>query len=333
MVDIIIPAYNGQHVIDRLLASIQIQLIVKDITVTIVNDGQGTYEENIKRFPLLKINEISYGENRGCGYARQYGIEHTHEPFLMFCDCDDALVGFDSVSYLLNGFNRPEINVVTSKILNIENTQVKEVLTENNDVWLHGKMFKRDFIEHSGVRFYSNSAGEDVGFNLQTIMFTKESEFLRLPAPTYLWTDWNKENRINTEEFAIFTSKKGLIENIIYAYGIGVKNKVPKIQLDSVLLENFIDLYINFNFYIGQLVDSNILNEDNLRTFIKWAIPVYELYKNINIENVEIEDIIFRRSIEFYSRFKYKGERYSFNEFVEMIKECGEKKDCKILVN
>ena len=136
-----------------------------------------------------------------------------------------------------------------------------------------------------------------------------------------MWTDWNKDNRINTPEYSLYTSKKGLIENIIYAYKIGVAANVSKPQLEMFVIENFIYLYIVFNFYAGELSGLNIHTENNINLFLEWVIPMYDIFKNIDIKEIDIEDSIFRCSIEYYQRFKYRGTKYTYNEFIELLKQ------------
>lgn len=101
MIDIIIPAYNSHETIIRTLASIVMQLNRKELKVTIVNDGGKDYKEIVNQFKsFIDIQELNYGENRGVGYARQYGIDHTNGDYITFIDSDDTFYEACSLSML-----------------------------------------------------------------------------------------------------------------------------------------------------------------------------------------------------------------------------------------
>lgn len=95
MIDIIIPAYRAHKTLFRTLASILQQLIIGDIKVTVVNDccPEGSYKNIIKHFaPFMNIREIKTPKNLGPGLARQYGIDNSTNPYIIFVDADDVLL-------------------------------------------------------------------------------------------------------------------------------------------------------------------------------------------------------------------------------------------------
>lgn len=93
MIDVIIPAYNSQDTIIKTLSSIAMQLNKNELVVTIVNDGGKDYKDIVETFSkIINVKEIGYEVNRGPGYARQYGVEHTKEDFITFIDADDTFL-------------------------------------------------------------------------------------------------------------------------------------------------------------------------------------------------------------------------------------------------
>ena len=101
MIDVIIPAYNSQDTIIRTLSSIAMQLNRDELKVTIVNDGGNNYKDIVETFSkVIDVQEIGYETNRGPGYARQYGIDHTKEDFITFIDADDTFYEACSLSLL-----------------------------------------------------------------------------------------------------------------------------------------------------------------------------------------------------------------------------------------
>jgi glycosyltransferase involved in cell wall biosynthesis len=109
--DIIIPQYKEtEEMIKPLLTSIENQVGVKNtaFTVTIVNDHSDCKlsQEFLNSFSY-PIQYLETPENGGGGMTRQYGVDHTSNPLIMFCDADDRL--FDCAA-LLNLFNAIRIN-------------------------------------------------------------------------------------------------------------------------------------------------------------------------------------------------------------------------------
>ena len=120
MIDIIIPAYNSHDTIIKTLSSIAMQLNKEELIVTIVNDGGRGYEDIVDIFkPLLNIQEIGYKENKGVGYARQYGIDHTKEDFITFIDADDTFFEACSLSILSQPLKDTSIKFIISPFMQV----------------------------------------------------------------------------------------------------------------------------------------------------------------------------------------------------------------------
>ena len=108
--DIIIPHYQEKkEVISKLLSSINIQVglnLNKAIKVTIVNDadenGRRELTEDFLHNFSFPIEVIQTEKNGGAGLARQYGIDHTNLPYIMFCDADDQLYDSTVLMKILN---------------------------------------------------------------------------------------------------------------------------------------------------------------------------------------------------------------------------------------
>lgn len=323
MTDIIIPSYKAQTFIDKLLSSINAQLDTSNFKVTIVNDGYGNYEENIKRFPSLNIQELSYCENKGCGYARQYGLEHTDGEYVIFCDSDDVLYNATSIQRLIEPFEEDEkIVCVYSPIINY--TRKCFVINDcaNLYIWLHGKSYRRSFLTKHNISFYPNSAGEDCGFNKQVMMNASEKSIVQLKEPCYVWTDFNEENRINTMKFGIFSSKKGLIENMLHVMKNAMYNKIDPYTVYEELLGFFIDLYVQYNMFLCNLDDFKI-TENECDEFLIWCKPIYFVIKNKELDMDICNNIIFEKTKILYEMMglKFKGIKCTFEEFIEKLND------------
>ena len=120
MIDVIIPAYNSQDTIIKTLSSIAMQLNKNELVVTIVNDGGKDYKEIVDIFkPILNVKEIGYEINRGPGYARQYGVEHTKEDFITFIDADDTYLEACSLTLLSKPMKDTSAKFIISPFIQI----------------------------------------------------------------------------------------------------------------------------------------------------------------------------------------------------------------------
>ena len=160
--DIIIPYYNNVNGLRETLNSVNYNMA----TITVVDDcstKRDGYEELKKDFPTVNFLQLEH--NSGPGAARQYGIEHTNNPYIMFIDTGDCIT------------SRMALSKPIKNITNYSQTYIFSYTSWNGDggtyfkkdiTLLWGKIFSREFIELYHIRFnttpecsYSN---EDRGF-------------------------------------------------------------------------------------------------------------------------------------------------------------------------
>jgi len=221
-IDVIIPAYNADMTIDRAILSVGCQTIASDCVITIVDDcSDCSYEDLREKFAFMpcKIRVIRMKENGGPGAARQYGIDHTRNPYIVFLDADDTLADALSLQTLLAGMAEG-IGMVSGAF--DEQTAAGIVHHADDIVWMHGKMYARKFIEQYDIRFHPTSrANEDNGFNsLVKIVCAVGGQWkVSLQNRTvYIWH--NRKDSITREaNFAYYfgDSFTGYAENMIYA--------------------------------------------------------------------------------------------------------------------
>lgn len=88
-VSVVIPTYNSAHTIIPTLESVFNQTF-KDYEIIVVDDGS-TDETRECLDPYIQSGKITYvyQENKGCGPARNKGIEHASGTYIAFLDSDD----------------------------------------------------------------------------------------------------------------------------------------------------------------------------------------------------------------------------------------------------
>lgn len=94
MIAVMIPCYNAQATIDRAVRSCLAQNDVREIIL--IDDGSTDGTLDILRayasqYPQIKVLQMP--QNGGAAMARNWGVLHSHAPFLAFLDADDEYLG------------------------------------------------------------------------------------------------------------------------------------------------------------------------------------------------------------------------------------------------
>ena len=107
----------------------------------------------------------------------------------------------------------------------LERDNKREIKTKDN-VWLHGKVYKREFIEKNKVSFNSTRKNEDSGFNRLLFLLNDKIEYL--DTVTYVYQDnQNSITRKDNRRYK-FEGLEGLAENMEWAYFEAKKRNVDK---------------------------------------------------------------------------------------------------------
>ena len=228
-VAVIIPAFNCYDTIQRTLHSVAMQSLI-DFTCYMIVDGEkeGSYDYLREQFKDLDLIIHYLEHNSGPAVARQYGIDHSTEPFVSFIDSDDTYLSSLSLYYQHKHFE-DNIALVSSNFLE-EKRDHDLYLREKDMVWMHGKMYRRSFLNKYDIRFNDSRANEDVGFNTQCQCYANEHEQVYLAQDvTYMW-QWrdNSTVRTNNASYAYNESVEGYVENKIYAFKKSHKQKGAK---------------------------------------------------------------------------------------------------------
>jgi glycosyltransferase involved in cell wall biosynthesis len=229
-IDVIIPAYNAEETLGKALGSVYIQSVSNDIKVTIVDDcgADASYPFGYKKAfeGLLDIEVIRLPKNSGPAVARQVGMDATKGDYICFLDADDTFAGSFALEMLRNKLDEDETVVLVSGLFFEKRKEMAFVKHENDMTWLHGKMYRRSFIDKYGICFNETRANEDVGFNTKIKLLENEKERIAfLPNLVYYW-QWNDGGitRINDFAYTYDASYFGYVENQIDAITFAMQN-------------------------------------------------------------------------------------------------------------
>lgn len=271
MLDIIIPVYNAHETLEKTLLSVALQTYRNKIKVYLVDDcSKESYEKEVKDFESrLDITLLRLEKNSGPGVARQYGIDHSNGEFIMFLDSDDLLYDYKSVENLVSKIGD---NDIIFGVMVDEKGDGNYFLEYDSKWCLHGKLYRRNFINKYDLRFNSTRKSEDDAFHKLCMIATDKCKYIDNFAYFYR----NNENSIvNSVEDYWFKTLPDYVSNMIW-----LMEEAKKKKLDEVRTATFaIDIFL----YLCKLYIQNIERKDLETLFVesKKFLPYYELYKNV----------------------------------------------------
>lgn len=125
-ISVIIPVYNAEKTIERLLNSV-ISQTYKNYEVIIINDGSTDKTESIiSRYNSSNIKIIS-NVNEGVGIARKIGFENATGDLVFFCDSDDYIPENNIFEKINEKFIKNNIDILMFDVLDITDKENKVV--------------------------------------------------------------------------------------------------------------------------------------------------------------------------------------------------------------
>ena len=322
-IDIIIPAYKAQNTILRTLSSIAIQEIVDDLEVTIVNDCDGIgYQDFVDMFSgKLKIREITMKKNGGPGDARQFGIENTSNPLIMFIDADDTFSGAFALKILrLNILAEPYNACCFGSFL--EDQQVTYLNHPNDSVWMFGKLYKRDFIKKYNIHFLPGSrSNEDGGFNMLCKLYSNEAEKIKfIPDIIYYW-HYKEDSitRVDNANYSYNASFVGYTDNMIFA----LKEAEKKVPFNGNVMQQKVMVLCNlYEYWLETGVRDDRYEQQNWDCCKKYYKEIYHEIEDKIPDNI-LADCYNETMRNCYLGDKMNGiiPKIGFKEFIAKLKE------------
>lgn len=208
ILSIIIPSYKEtEQQIMPLLSSISNQVNINLNTIEIILVRDGTFKLDLDKFNLLNlsINQILTKENRGPGLARQTGLDYATGKYIMFCDADDVLQNVGILSAMLHEISTNDLDILKTAWLEESLVQGSQqyVYTRHNqeNTWMHGKIFKHQFLIDNNIKFHPNlRVHEDTYFLGICAEYTKKIGFLNTLSYIWKWGN-NSITRKNNGEY------------------------------------------------------------------------------------------------------------------------------------
>ena len=305
-IDIIVPCFKAHEVLPRLLGSVISQTIVKDLEVTLVNDGEDEdYQDIVKKFgEFVPIREVKIKTNGGPGMARRIGYEHTGNPLVTWIDADDTFANSFALQILRAQILQEPINAACMGTFIEEHLEIGQFMPHQGDtIWMFGKMYRRDFLDKYNVKMNDTRANEDNGFNmLVKFLCCNEMERIKFIGDTvYFWhSNPNSITRINDCQYSYDQSFVGYTENMIWAIKEGEKRNPFN---GAILYEKVAIMFNLYEYYIEVVARDPRFIEQNWGSCKLFYKEVYNEVKH------KIPDEVFRQAYNDVIRNAYMGDK------------------------
>lgn len=302
---IIIPAYNAKETINKTLSSIAIQRTKYFFEVIIVNDNSDyDYNKYINSYSnFINIKEIKLSKNLGPGLARQKGIDNSKGKYIIFIDSDDYLYSPYSINMLIEYIKEKNSDIVISDFI-YERDNKREIKSKNN-VWLHGKIYKRDFLEKYNIKFNSTRQNEDNGFNRLIILLKPKIDYLF--ETTYVYQENSNSITRKDNRLYKFTGLEGYANNMEWALSEALKRGVLRKDIEYQAIHVIVSTY----FYYQELY-----NDYDVTQIFKWFRGIYNGYypkkSNYNIDEILK---IYKKEFDIYQNI------ISYDDYLKKMEE------------
>ena len=304
--EIIIPAYNAKDTIDKTLASISIQRFTSYFEVLIVNDNSdydySFYIDKYKKY--FDIRELILDKNVGPGLAREEGIKNSKSDYIMFIDSDDYLYTPFSIQFAINTIKNKNADLLIGSFIYERDNKV--LVKKKDPTWLHGKVYKRNFLEKYDIHFNDTRKNEDNGFNRLILLL--EPKIVILDDIIYVYQENpNSITRKNNREYK-FTGLEGYFYNMNWSIEKAKKRGASEEVIRNSLL---VFLVSSYYYYI------DLYDKYDVSYILKWVKEIWEKYKKYNYSKEEIDIALENNKNILESKHDFY---ITFDEYLERMK-------------
>lgn len=287
---IVIPRYKeSEREVFPLLSSIsnQVGIDFSELEVIFANDGGGAGPLSADFLGLfgMEIRQVQLEENGGPGVARQVGLDMAKGDYVMFCDADDTLHNVGVLGALIQEAERGAPDILTSEWLEelkYENG-CRYVTHQIENTWMHGKLFRRQFLVQNNIRFHDKLRVHEDSYFL-CIAAAQAERMNHMPVVTYVWKfNPGSITRRNNQSYT-YESIPTFIEALSLAYG-----EVEKLRPEQ--MEDKIVQFTLYNYFCfhqpGWLAKENAAYLDaGEKAFARYIAPFWHYWKRASPEKI-----------------------------------------------
>ena len=256
LVSIIMPAYNAEKTISKAIRSV-LEQDYKHLELIVVNDGSKDNTSNI----CLSISDsrikIINQNNLGLSEARNTGLKAAEGEYISFVDSDDW-VDNNFISLLVENAKNNQSELVICGITREYSTYSQQIsfkqsftynncLNNNSFLFLFegglinsccNKLYLRDLIINNHLCFSGKELVEDIEFNIQYLLLTRQVCTITECPYHYLMNDKSLTSLVSED----------MIKNYMYIQQsfISVLKKENRKYADRFVCHQYVSIYLKY---------------------------------------------------------------------------------------
>jgi CDP-glycerol glycerophosphotransferase len=263
MLGIVIPAYERKDCLREALYSLVSQTKHRFFVIVVDDHSPNPLEDVVNEFKDKLHIIYKYAEkNGGPGAARQIGLEVCYSmnlDLVMFMDSDDMLLP-QAVERLTSEINHTRNDLISSNFYIETKPGQYQFSTPDNGTWLHGKIFRTDFLRKNNISFAPLRTNEDLVFCQMAFRLTDKKAYLEEPLYIFRHQEGSitrnsdiREAEISADYLrAVYTFTKELEDR-------GITTK-----------QSLFDTVACYNHY--QIANIHNLITEEIKTKVKWLV-------------------------------------------------------------
>lgn len=219
-ITVVIPAYRAYSTIGRTIKSLELQTD-NHFSVQVVEDGYDCSQrlamyDIVNRPNGLLIDDILLPKNHGVGYARNTGIKAAKTPYIVFLDADDYLLP-NAIANFREIIAKEEPDVIIGKTMREHPDGTFHVVGNAQVTWIHGRCYKKAFLDEYKITFPDLRMSEDLTFNALCMEFAKKVFETPWPVHIQRWCEGSISRSADSEIKQAQTYIPSCIEYILIA--------------------------------------------------------------------------------------------------------------------
>ena len=124
----------------------------KDVKVTLIHDGSYVYPDDFFVWCPFTVNQVRL-DHCGIAAVRNWAIDHSTAEWIRFCDCDDMFSSVYSVHLIMDALKTAQKFDLLWFDIYAEVDGKVHIKSERDPVVIHGKVFRRSFLNEHDLRF------------------------------------------------------------------------------------------------------------------------------------------------------------------------------------
>ena len=316
-IQFLVPQYKeNEETISFLLDSIESQIRIdkKDIGVIICSDG-GEYVLN-QEFLDKYSYDIDYiiCEHRGVSATRNSALLLSDAEYVMFCDADDGFVSTIGVYSIIRCFdNNQNLEMLSTRIYveDFVNGYPEFIIGDHNNTFVHGKVFKRDFLITHEIFFDERLKVHEDSYFCNVVNFFVDNK-AQNDNVFYCWRK-NPNSVSNQEHYFINTMWRLLLTND------SLVNVMKLIGIEKEpICESVVDVILQF--YCELQNDEWYLKEHKKQLDKTYGVLYWYIMKNLEYYNNISEEgykkcLMSARKSHHYRRIEW----FTIDQFINNI--------------